>query len=294
MRGVSAGLQRGLQRLAIRRFDRRWEELGPEVRFSLIRDRLTSTTSRSARRFAEMFAHDERMDDVRDHEDPVDRAIALGQSLLRFGDGEAAVLLGSAIWQVHAASEPVRRELLEVLHRALDSPACRVGISGNALLPDEAFFAQEKPQLWMRLRGLAALSRRFSAAPPRFFDGEIFRNGSSDPSLLWRSAERVVLVTNDRVAGLAKERRIFGDREVLQVAVPEREAVSSAQSLTDGVRAHYRRHGVDNADVPVIIGAGVAGKLVGGRLFEDFRVYDLGHYLGPKHPEGRRGGAWRP
>ena len=283
-----------LQRLIIRRFDRRWADAGPEQTFSAVRDRLISPNSRSARRFAETFAHDEGIEDTRDHRDPVQQALELGQSLLRFGDGEAKVLVGKPIWQVQSPSLQVRRELLDVFRRALESPLCRVGVPRQATLPERDFFAQEKSRMWMKLRGLVGLSRRFCVVPPSFFDAMIFRDGAADPSSVWQAAERVVLVTNDRVADLVEGRGTFGGREVLRVSVPEREAVSAAGSITDGVREHYRRRGLQEAEVPVLIAAGVAGKIVFGRLFDHFRTYDLGHYLGPKHPDGRRGGAWRP
>ncbi len=266
----------------------------------IARRSVVSADPRSVKRFLSALEDRARLDSMRPRGRVTEALLTSKKSLIRFGDGEAAVLTGRRIWQVHQPTEALREELFDLFFGWTQDAPYELAVPHLPFESDDELRARGRnPGLWKSLRGLLCLASCLGQDLTSLLDQLAFRHGDpdsagEDPRPLWQDSEAVVLVTNGRVARLTRDTRLFGHRRVFLVEAPEREAVKAVSMIVSKVADLFNRHSLPARDVPVVVGSGVAGKLIVGRLMNQHRAYDLGAFLGPKPPEGRRGGAWRP
>lgn len=293
LRQVQDGIAAVVTRLA-------WRALPRAARRKVARRILVRAQARRVKRFLTAVTRPERLASVAPRDPVMPYLLRSGRSLIRFGDGEAAVLCGRNVWQVSDPSPEMREALFDLLFAYRSASPYVLAVASPAFeYPPRRVGDSAASDAWSRLRGLLSLALDLGGGRAPYFDALAFRHHDAgvikeDPRPLWENAPAVVLVTNARVADRVRESGMFGVRPVHLVEVPEREAIASVGATVDGVRAMFREHGLVPREVPIVVGAGVAGKLIVQALMHDHTAYDIGAYLGPKHPEGRRGGAWRP
>ncbi len=219
---------------------------------------------------------------------------ASGASLIRFADSETAALCGKATWQMHRIAHRHREDLFSALFDyAADSPY-RLAVSSLAMKSKDELESMGKWGVWRRLRALEVLARGVRTGEPQVYDAWAFKGVDGrvpeDPSPLWRESEAVVLLVNDRVAETLRRQNTFEGRSVFHVSVPEWEAYDRIDWAVDEIRALYRKSGLKPREVPILVGAGHAGKSAVIRLMHEHRALDLGALLGPKHEAGHKRG----
>ena len=214
-----------------------------------------------------------------------------GKSLIRFGDGEAFLLLGKPTW-FQLPQPSLREGLFEIFFGYSEHSDYLLAIMGTVFLsPEELRSADEAGKLWsnnVKARGLEAVARHMGARDAPVFDANAYRSGEEDPSSLWGSAEHVVLVANRRVLLENKDRGRFAGAVMHHVDIPEVDVLPHLDRVCNEVQQRVLVTGLPAREVPVIVAAGAVGKLVVARLMRDYRVLDLGAWMGWSLPRSVR------
>ncbi len=220
--------------------------------------------------------------------------VASGSSLIRFGDSEAAAMVGKPTWQMHSIEHRHRQELFDALFGYSSSAPYLLAYSPLGVKSPNDLRILGKWGPYRRMRALEVIARHIRPDNPLVYDAYAFkrevRETFEDPSPLWNDAEAVVLLTNERVAQSIAKSNVFGGRFVHSVLLPEWEAYSQLDRATAQVEAIFKNRGFVPRSVPILVGLGHAGKSAVFRMMHRHRVLDLGAFLGPKHAAGHSKG----
>jgi hypothetical protein len=205
------------------------------------------------------------------------------KSLIRFGDGEALALLGKPLWFQDPA--PGTREALFEAFFTYDEHAdYLLCVQGPAFLSaSEIRDRDETGKLWRnnaKLRGLEAIARHVGARVAPVFDASTYRDGLEDPAPLWAGASHVIIVANRRVFLENEKRERFQGVNLHHIEVPEVDVYPHLERVCAEVRAAVEETKLPLRDVPVIVSAGVVGKIIVLQLMSQYRVLDLGAFVG--------------
>ena len=215
------------------------------------------------------------------------------KSLVRFGDGEALLLLGKPTW-FQLPDVSLRSGLFEAFFDYGPDTDYLLAVPGPIFSPAAEIKSMDEKsgsKIWRNFkksRGLEAVARYVGSRRAPVFDAFTYRSGLEDPSPLWESAEDLVLVSNRRALLESRTVRRFGDARVHHIEVPEIDVLPHLDRICREVRRTIEASGQNAREVPVLVAAGAVGKLVVLRLMSDFTVLDLGAYVAWSIPRESR------
>jgi len=205
-----------------------------------------------------------------------------GKSLIRFGDGEALVLVGKPVW-FQLPNRALRRGLADAFFNYRADSGYLLAVHREIFSSSQEIRDQDPSgKLWKNLRktrGLEAIAWMVGARSAPVFDANVYRDGSEDPAVLWEGSSDAVLVCNQRIFDENVKSGRLGLR-LHHVEVPEVDTMPVLERVCHDVGLTFKEQGLSPRETPVLVAAGSVGKLVVLRLMGEHRVLDVGAYLG--------------
>lgn len=253
------------------------------IRRRLARNRLVEAEPSRASALVKAFSEDAVVAGAAPAEGLTNELVRTGKSLIRFGDGEALLLLGKPVF-FQLPDETLRAGLFDAFFGHRSDSDYLLAVMGTVFSSVEELRAADAAgKLWSntaKVRGLEAIARHLGARDAPVFDASVYREGREDPARLWESAKHVVIVANRRVFRENATGSRFSGSILQHVEVPEVDVLPHLDRVCQEVEQRVRSTGLPAREVPVIVAAGAVGKLVVLRLMQDHRVLDLGAYVG--------------
>lgn len=261
------------------------------IRRRLVRTRLVGAQPSRASALVKAFGEDSIVTGGGPAEGLTQELLRTGKSLIRFGDGEALLLLGKPVF-FQLPDPRLRAELFTAFFEHRSDSDYILAVMGTVFRPpQEIKDADSVGKLWsnnVKVRGLEAIARKVGLRDAPVFDALVYREGREDPTPLWRQAEHIVMVANRRVFLENADSERFAGSVLHHVEVPEVDVLLHLDRICEEVKQFVGGTGLPARAVPVIVAAGAVGKLVVLRLMSTYRVLDLGAYVGWHLPRSVR------
>ena len=206
-----------------------------------------------------------------------------GKSLIRWGDGESACLMGGHIY-FQKTNARLRKYLHRILLEYSDGAPYILG------MPLQFFNATRcelvsigKHKTWEHTRTVFYL---FCPKNAKYADSLTFRpdkvtrlsDGYLDPRMLWSSVENISLL-HPRADVYRAFCHLNLGKTVFWIAVPEQDALDQFEQLLFNVEELAQTYGLTRQNSRILLSVGPTAKALAYVLPQRFICYDLGHFF---------------
>ena len=252
----------------------------------------TKTLKRVSRRYsscywfaAQVFQYFEsnKLQNLRVLEDEVliDYLVKHKKSLIRWGDGESAVLYGNDL-MFQDFDPMLKKEMLFILTDHKNNPSFILGINHQFIcfsLKDYKKQSKKRQKMWRVTR---YVMHKFCSLKSVYGDTLLFRPYSNvenkDFEKLW-GGKHVVLISSESDHADKILNRTHA-KSVHQIKIPSKNSYNIIDNVMDRTLKLINELSYDRNEIRVLISGGPAGKVLAHRLIlMDCIVYDVGHYF---------------
>lgn len=208
-----------------------------------------------------------------------------GKSFIRFGDGEAKLMLG-ADWPTQLESKALAQGLYRILEDYSSDCNYLVGVANSRLTASMRELKKiNRDRTWRNSRYCL---RKFLIADSGlpFLEANLFRLGADglrrdEISTLW-SAKTHAIIVHNRIEYLEWFRRSYPNIEAFLVQIPDKNFFEKLPETQARILDLIDKHQLKLSPLAILISAGPGGKILNYNLCQknaNFLCYDMGNFF---------------